>query len=498
MSSFLRAGLLVLLCWHTGLAQIEIRLETLPPDCQILWSSPTGPRLMPARGGLVDLSEVDPRKVDKLEFVLLKPGYQDHRVSVPTTGLVPGARLRWPVQPGTLIRLEPILVSLRVHTVPSGAEVYLLESPGSLQYLGRADEELHFNLSRVGTLAARGQVEMVLRKSGFLDTSVSMPATYLQPDRVNVWPFEGGVALSPRYWLLSPLWDGLIRYPLVWVGLAVCLGFTVSRLTESARALWRRTRRLEDSVAGEGISPTHLAGSRLGSYRLLRVLGQGGMATVYLAIPDGSLDEQQPVAVKVLHHRDPEFRAEVQALRKLRHPNIVRMEDWGEFHGHLYLVLEYVAGPTLREFRGAPASEVIPLLRDVFAAVHYAHGQGLVHADLKPENVLVTPRGEARVTDFGLAVAAAEPGQAEMSGTLAYLAPERFRGMAPTPGSDQFSLGRMAQELLPADVAVLSVCERMQRNLPAARYPTVEQAWLALDAVLPKPQGVGHKDSSKS
>ena len=471
-------------------AQVEIRFETLPPDCQILWSSPSGLRRLPAKGGLVRLEDVDFGRVDKLAFTLLKPGYREHTLTIPTAQLKAVDRLRWPPEPGSFVRLEPLLVCLTIHTVPAGADVYLQEFPGSVQYLGRAEEELHLSLARVGGLAERGLVELILRRPGFHDTTVSLPATYLLAGRNNLWPVQGAVALSPRWWVLSPLYALVLQYPLGSVVALLGLGLVILRLSVMARALWRRTRHLEQKVAQAGISPDQLAGHRLGAHRLLRVLGQGGMATVYLGIPDESLNEQLPVAVKVLHRCKSQFRTEVRALQQLHHPNIVRLDDWGEFQGLLFLVLEYVPGPTLRSFVGASMAETAPLLRDTFAAVQHAHDMGVIHADLKPENVLVAPQGVAKVTDFGLAVLADET-HVEDGGTLAYVAPERFLGLGLTPASDQFSLGRMALELLPPEDAICAVCQRMMRGNPEVRFASVQEAWEALEASLAVKGGDG-------
>ncbi len=217
----------------------------------------------------------------------------------------------------------------------------------------------------------------------------------------------------------------------------------------------RRARRLEDLLArtdGGGL----LEGSELGGYYLLGELGAGGMARVYRG-RKGS----EEVAVKVLQATlsgDPElfkrFKREVRLCKEMDHPHIVRLYDWGEEHGLVYLVMELVEGGTLRErLRGEGLSpeQAAEVLLPLFQALAYAHSRGVVHRDLKPENVMFTASGKLKVMDFGLSRADNSTNLTQTGtvlGTPAYMAPEQIQGVSYDRAIDQYALGVMAYELL--------------------------------------------------
>src|SRR5687768_10188936 len=151
-----------------------------------------------------------------------------------------------------------------------------------------------------------------------------------------------------------------------------------------------------------------------GRYELVRKLARGGMAEVFLA-RDLLLD--RPVALKVLYpelSRDPtfveRFRREAQAAANLSHPNIVSIYDWGEEDGTYFIVMEYIEGRTLGQIiRGEGpllADRAAEIGADVAGALAFAHRSGVVHRDVKPGNVLISPNGQVKVTDFGIARAA--------------------------------------------------------------------------------------------
>src|SRR5881398_1729514 len=170
-----------------------------------------------------------------------------------------------------------------------------------------------------------------------------------------------------------------------------------------------------------------------GRYAVESVLAHGGMSTVYLAT-DVRLGRR--VAVKVMQPalaEDPEFVArfnrEARAAARLSHPDVVAVYDQGADDGHVFLVMEYVPGSTLRDVirekgRLAPG-EAVAVMDHVLAALGAAHAAGLVHRDVKPENVLVTPDGRVKVTDFGLARAVAGSSltrdDTTLLGTAAYI-----------------------------------------------------------------------------
>ena len=202
----------------------------------------------------------------------------------------------------------------------------------------------------------------------------------------------------------------------------------------------------------------------LARFQLLRELGRGAQAVVWLA-HDPRLDRE--VAVKLLSGEVDastrhEWLNEARAVSRLTHPNIVPVFEADEFEGAPYLVFEYVEGPTLHEQRrkspSLPAREAVTLMLGVLDALAAAHEQGIVHRDLKPSNVLLGRDGRPRVMDFGIAAriaqgkargAAALPaGDGLIVGTPGYMSPEAARGETPMPAMDVFSAGVMLGELL--------------------------------------------------
>src|ERR1700728_2415572 len=204
-----------------------------------------------------------------------------------------------------------------------------------------------------------------------------------------------------------------------------------------------------------------LAGRLLdGRYAVAARIAHGGMATVYLAM-DTRLDRE--VALKVMHAdlaRDEEFVrrfiGEAKSVARLSHQNVVAVFDQGSDGPFLYLAMEYVPGRTLKEvlrergrFTPAAALDIMTGVLDGLAA---AHASGIVHRDVKPENVLLTVDGRIKVADFGLAraqAAAAHTRSGLIIGTVAYLAPELVTGGVPVgPRSDVYSAGVLLYELL--------------------------------------------------
>jgi eukaryotic-like serine/threonine-protein kinase len=209
-----------------------------------------------------------------------------------------------------------------------------------------------------------------------------------------------------------------------------------------------------------GTMPTGGDSPRLfdGRYQLQGRLGAGGMATVYLA-EDTSLHRK--VAIKVLAERYAEdeqfverFRREAQSAAGLNHPNIVAIYDRGVAEGTYYIAMEYLDGPTLKdvidERGGLEPNRAIGFATQILAALRFAHNHGVVHRDIKPHNVVVSPDGRLKVTDFGIARAGAsqmtEVGS--IVGTAQYLSPEQARGEVVGPPSDLYSVGIVLYEML--------------------------------------------------
>jgi serine/threonine-protein kinase len=199
-----------------------------------------------------------------------------------------------------------------------------------------------------------------------------------------------------------------------------------------------------------------LAGGR---YRVEDVLGRGGMASVYLA-RDGELERE--VAVKVLaeHLADTpafhdRFLREARLSAQLSHPNIVQVFDVGEDDGRPFIVMEYVEGATLADElkqRGRlDPAEVVDLALQVCGGLEHAHAAGLVHRDIKPQNLLLRADGAVKIADFGIARAAETTRLTQIGsvlGTAAYLSPEQALGEEVTASADIYSLGCVLYELL--------------------------------------------------
>ena len=199
-------------------------------------------------------------------------------------------------------------------------------------------------------------------------------------------------------------------------------------------------------------------------YELEELVGTGGMSSVYRA-RDQLLERY--VALKVLHphYADDEeyverFRREARSVAQLSHPHIVTVIDRGEDDGQQFIVFEYVDGENLKELiertGPLPTRRAVEFALEIADALAFAHEHGLVHRDVKPQNVLITPDGDAKVTDFGIARSLeVEHGMTQTGtvlGTSNYLSPEQASGKPTTPSTDVYSLGVVVYELLTGDV----------------------------------------------
>ncbi|MBC7643804.1 MAG: serine/threonine protein kinase, partial [Thermoleophilia bacterium] len=195
-----------------------------------------------------------------------------------------------------------------------------------------------------------------------------------------------------------------------------------------------------------------------GRYRIVRQVGLGGMAKVYLA-SDQTLGRQ--VAIKILDHRHAadagfveRFMREAQSAAKLNHPNIVQVYDRGRVDDAYYIAMEFVDGVTLKDLvrsRGPlEEAEVIAYGRQAGSALRFAHRNGIVHRDIKPQNMLIDAEGRLKIADFGIARAGADAGLTEVGsivGTAQYLSPEQARGQTVSATSDLYSLGVVLFEM---------------------------------------------------
>jgi len=195
-------------------------------------------------------------------------------------------------------------------------------------------------------------------------------------------------------------------------------------------------------------------------YQLLERLGSGGMSDVFRA---RDLMLERSVAIKILHETysddkdfQDRFRQEARAAANLSHPNIVTVHDFGFDHGQLFIVMEHIPGKDLKTLlrqRGRYSVEdAIPLMVQACAGIGYAHRAGLVHCDIKPHNMIVTPDARLKVTDFGIARALSTIMPDErvdvVWGSPQYFSPEQAVGEAPSPASDVYSLGVVLYEVI--------------------------------------------------
>lgn len=226
-----------------------------------------------------------------------------------------------------------------------------------------------------------------------------------------------------------------------------------------------------------------LVGQMLDRYRLVEQIGQGGMATVYRAVDTQSMQE---LAIKVLSPTIGgdrrfvlRFRREAGLVkRRLKHPNIVPVVDYGEVDGYVYLVMSFLKGETLHDYlvRGPlTQKQKVRWIGQVAEALAFAHENGVIHRDIKPSNIMITEKGDALLMDFGLAreIEGSNTLTGSMlMGTPAYVSPEQARGEKLDPRSDQYSLGvilyQIAAGRLPfeADAPMAMVMQHIQDPVP--------------------------------
>jgi eukaryotic-like serine/threonine-protein kinase len=203
-------------------------------------------------------------------------------------------------------------------------------------------------------------------------------------------------------------------------------------------------------------------------YQIEELIASGGMAVIYKA---KDLWLERIVAVKVLrkdYSTDPAFRQrfhhEAKAAANLSHPNIVTIFDFGYDSGSLFIIMEYIPGTDLKTMikdrQRFSIEDAVSLMVQACAGIGYAHRSGLIHCDIKPQNLLVTPDGRLKVTDFGIARALTTIQPDEKNevvwGSPQYFAPEQAAGLAPSPASDVYSLGVILYEMLTGRLPFIS------------------------------------------
>ena len=230
-------------------------------------------------------------------------------------------------------------------------------------------------------------------------------------------------------------------------------------------------------------------------YEVVQHIGQGGMADVFRGV-DTILNRE--VAIKILRadlSTDAvsilRFEREAQAATALAHPNIVEIYDVGDYKGHHYIVMEYVPGRTLKQVIRARGpllkEEAVDIMKQLTSAVAEAHGRGIIHRDIKPQNVIVKADGSVKILDFGIATAKGSMQLTQANnvmGSVHYLAPELAKGEQASAQSDIYALGIVLYEMLAGDVpfkadqAVQVALRHMRDPMPSLREanPTVPQS----------------------
>lgn len=239
-----------------------------------------------------------------------------------------------------------------------------------------------------------------------------------------------------------------------------------------------------------------MIGKRIGGrYEIIRGIGEGGMSKVYLA-HDIILDRD--VAIKVLDYdfaNEEElkrrFQREALSATSLTHPHIVNIFDVGEEDELHYLVMEYIDGRTLKKFiqTNGPLrpEQAVHIMKQLVSAIANAHHNGIIHRDIKPQNILMDQNGDVKITDFGIAMALNSTAHTKTNsvlGTVHYLSPEQARGGMATKKSDIYSLGIVLYELLTgelpfsAETAVAIALKHLQEETPSVRaqFPSIPQS----------------------
>ncbi|MBN9416188.1 MAG: serine/threonine protein kinase [Candidatus Eremiobacteraeota bacterium] len=402
---------------------------------------------------------------------------------------------------------DPVRLRLRVE--PPGAYVYreTVSSAGNLELLGRAGDDLILDRTTFGDFvqlqiggSREGKAIKAPNFHGYLTRSETLSTQVLKGDPV-IYPGEQDsepIRLRPApglgawcertlYWLQT--------HPVVVGVLTILLGsagfFLVAVFLPRQKA-WReenaKVAKFNARLRSLDIQNDVFLGRQFGEWATVKRLGAGGMAVVYKGVSTLTMNEAEAVAIKVMNPelaQDQDYRRrfsrEVQISRTLDHPNVVRMIDYGEQDGILYLSMEYIQGETLRDMlpsKGLPLPDGIPIALGIVQGLIHAHQKGIVHRDLKPDNVMVTETKLVKVMDLGLAKREESDNvtrTGDTFGTPAYMAPEQITGGTLLPATDQYAFGVMMFELFtgrrPFEVAdsLTLVMKHLQEPPPRVR-----------------------------
>jgi len=318
-------------------------------------------------------------------------------------------------------------------------------------------------------------------------TATYYPETTNEPMQLK--PAPGAIALCQR-WIYSCQLHPIVTGTLL--AILSSAAFFLIAIVLPRQKSWREERakvaKFNARLRSLDVQNDVFLGRQFGEWATVKRLGAGGMAVVYKGVSVETMNEDEAVAVKVMNPelaQDPDYRRrfsrEVQISRTLDHPNVVRMIDYGEQDGILYLSMEYIQGETLRDLlpsKGLPLPEAIPIALGIVQGLIHAHQKGIVHRDLKPDNVMVTENKLVKVMDLGLAKrneSEQVTRTGDTFGTPAYMAPEQITGGTLLPATDQYALGVMLFELFtgrrPFEVAdsLTLVMKHLQEPPPRIR-----------------------------
>lgn len=360
------------------------------------------------------------------------------------------------------------LMEVVFFTNPSGARVFR-EQAGGNDFLGLSGELIPLRLSAFWNPQTRLAEPRVFFELEHYKKTDPVKAAGLwenlrYPPKPNTLQLEPAVWWAPTYY-----WVMANPVPAIAILLGVVgslAGGTIYTLRH--REILKRLRARDAVVAELEKSALNREdkwiGKLLGNWRVMSKLGAGGMAVVYKAISDDDLllgDEAPAVAIKLMNldlSENDEFRKrfqrEIQVSRKLSDPAIVRVVDFGDKDGHLYLAMELVEGVPLRDYvrPNFPIGEALQYFEQMLRGLAHAHKEGVVHRDIKPDNIMVTKDGRIKIMDFGLARDQAVNTQITQSGSVlgtpAYVSPEQITGGGMNKSSDQYSLGITFYEVL--------------------------------------------------
>jgi serine/threonine-protein kinase len=278
------------------------------------------------------------------------------------------------------------------------------------------------------TLEERSTFTFVVSSWGYQSKNVHLLPAQLASGQAQV-------VLEPVVPLLVPALYLLRDFPFLALALALSLHFLLRR----AWPEWKRTRQVGQLLSLEELQP----GAELMGYLVEVEIGRGGMSRVYRVKRVGGPAES--LAMKVLRpdfSQRPEakrrFRDEIDLWRRLSHPNIVHLLDWGESDGFFFLVTELVQGVPLDQADRPSIAKLCEWGEQIVSALRYAHHLGIVHRDLKPANLILSSR--VQLLDFGIAVRAEPEGRSGSEGTIGFMAPEQYEGKV-GPATDYYALG---------------------------------------------------------